>query len=130
MLKLGNEPIQDFGPRDDPWQAGSGVRAGTYAGKVINVLAFIVRSEIGALKQDGLKLEGYAQIGIEVCFKILGSEYPFSHQVLAEVWNEVFTLKGFEDAVALGFFYIFPILTAAKMGHRAEDVKALTAFRS
>jgi len=97
-----------------------------------NVLRDVVRSEPGALSENGFELESGTDVRIESGFEIPGGEDQLADKVFAEVGDNRF-LEGGENAIRVSFFLLFPIDLIpwrAKMGDGRKNVEAFVAFRS
>lgn len=102
--------------------------ASSHKVEVPDVLALVVRAEVGALQQSGLELERGAHVGVEVGLEILWGENTFRYQVFAQIRDEVLAFERGKNSIAVGLFYFVPVLPPAQVRDRAEDIKALATL--
>lgn len=125
-----NDAIQQFGGGEDPRNTGSGVGARTAKVEPANILRDVVRSEPGALSQNGFELESGADVRIESGFEISRGEDQLADEVFAKVGNNRF-LEGGQNAIRISFFLLFPIdliPRGSEMRDGRKDVKTFVAL--
>ena len=125
-----NDAIQQFGGGEDPRNTGSGVGACTAKVEPANILRDVVRSEPGALSQNGFELESGADVRIKPGFEIPWGEDQLADEVFAKVGNNRF-LEGGQNAIRISFFLLFPIdliPRGSEMRDGRKDVKAFVAL--
>ena len=69
-LRIGNDAVQEFGAAEDAGNTGTGVSARADEVEILDVFADVVGAEPGALGEDGLELEGGAEVRVEVGLEI------------------------------------------------------------
>ena len=125
-----NDAIEEFGGRENAWDASSGVGARTAQVKPANVLGHVVGAEPGTLSENGFKLKGRAHVRIESGFEIPGGEDQLADEVFTQVGDNRF-LQGGENAVGISLFLLFPIdliSWRAEMRYGRKNVKAFVSL--
>ena len=125
-----NDAIEEFGGRENAWDASSGVGARTAQVKPANVLGHVVGSEPGALSENRFELESGTNVRIESGLKIPRGEDQLADEVFTEIGDNRF-LEGGENAVGISLFLLFPIdliSWRAEMRYGRKNVKAFVSL--
>ena len=85
-----NDAIEEFGGRENAWDASSGVGSRTAQVKPTNVLGHVVGSEPGTLSENRFELESGTNVRIESGFEIPGSEDQLADEVFTQVGDNRF----------------------------------------